>query len=67
MKPGLHLALVVVATGLLIHPLRFLPPGVPLNDRLKRFAKTGGGFLEAYWQAAELDGRLKRYRDDTVS
>jgi hypothetical protein len=25
-----------------------------------RYAKEGGGFLEAYWQAAKLDGRLKR-------
>ena len=25
-----------------------------------RFAKTGSGFLEAYWQAAKLDGRIKR-------
>jgi hypothetical protein len=25
-----------------------------------RFAKTGSGLLEAYWQAAKLDGRIKR-------
>ena len=25
-----------------------------------RLAKTGDGLLEAYWQAAKLDGRLKR-------
>jgi hypothetical protein len=25
-----------------------------------RVAKTGNGLLEAYWQAAKLDGRLKR-------
>jgi hypothetical protein len=25
-----------------------------------RFAKTGGGLIEAYWQAAKLDGRIKR-------
>jgi hypothetical protein len=25
-----------------------------------RLAKTGGGLLEAFWQAAKLDGRLKR-------
>jgi hypothetical protein len=25
-----------------------------------RLAKTGGGLLEAYWEAAKLDGRLKR-------
>jgi hypothetical protein len=25
-----------------------------------RFAKTGSAFLEAYWQASRLDGRLKR-------
>jgi hypothetical protein len=25
-----------------------------------RFAKTGSAFLEAYWQAAKLDGRIKR-------
>lgn len=25
-----------------------------------RLAKTGGAFLEAYWQAAKLDGRIKR-------
>jgi hypothetical protein len=25
-----------------------------------RFAKTGSGLLEAYWQASRLDGRLKR-------
>ena len=25
-----------------------------------RFAKTGNGLLEAYWQASRLDGRLKR-------
>lgn len=25
-----------------------------------RFTKTGNGLLEAYWQAAKLDGRLKR-------
>jgi hypothetical protein len=28
-----------------------------------RFAKTGGAFLEAYWQAAQLDGRIKRDGD----
>jgi hypothetical protein len=28
-----------------------------------RFAKTGGAFLESYWQAAQLDGRLKRNGD----
>jgi hypothetical protein len=25
-----------------------------------RYAKTGSGLLEAYWQASRLDGRLKR-------
>jgi len=25
-----------------------------------RFAKAGSGLLEAYWQAAKLDGRIKR-------
>jgi hypothetical protein len=25
-----------------------------------RLAKTGGGLIEAYWDAAKLDGRLKR-------
>jgi hypothetical protein len=25
-----------------------------------RLAKTGSGLLEAYWQAAKLDGRIKR-------
>ena len=25
-----------------------------------RLAKTGNGLLEAYWQAAKLDGRIKR-------
>ena len=25
-----------------------------------RLAKTGGGLIEAYWEAAKLDGRLKR-------
>ncbi|MFZ0272368.1 MAG: hypothetical protein WB524_11685 [Acidobacteriaceae bacterium] len=25
-----------------------------------RLAKTGNGLLEAYWQAAQLDGRIKR-------
>jgi hypothetical protein len=25
-----------------------------------RYAKTGSGLLEAYWQASKLDGRLKR-------
>jgi hypothetical protein len=25
-----------------------------------RVAKTGSGLLEAYWQAAKLDGRIKR-------
>jgi hypothetical protein len=25
-----------------------------------RFTKTGSAFLEAYWQASRLDGRLKR-------
>lgn len=25
-----------------------------------RLAKTGSGLLEAYWQAAQLDGRIKR-------
>ncbi len=25
-----------------------------------RLARTGNGLLEAYWQAAKLDGRLKR-------
>ena len=25
-----------------------------------RFAKTGSAFLECYWQAAKLDGRIKR-------
>jgi hypothetical protein len=25
-----------------------------------RFAKTGSGLLEAFWQASRLDGRLKR-------
>lgn len=25
-----------------------------------RYAKTGSAFLEAYWQASRLDGRLKR-------
>jgi hypothetical protein len=25
-----------------------------------RMAKTGGGLIEAYWEAAKLDGRLKR-------
>ena len=26
-----------------------------------RFAKTGNEFLECYWEASRLDGRLKRY------
>ena len=25
-----------------------------------RMAKTGGGLIEAYWEAAKVDGRLKR-------
>ncbi len=25
-----------------------------------RFAKTGSAFLESYWEASQLDGRLKR-------
>jgi hypothetical protein len=25
-----------------------------------RLAKTGNGLIEAYWEAAKLDGRLKR-------